>query len=231
MIQISWARNILILVEGNILLHSLVMLSHLPVALLTDATHNSLLLGPARCPGQGISSVDFSLVLHYSHLMDLKFCPKLSLSHYWAMSFRWQRCSLSLEISFFFFFQESAHFIFFHVILGVIFFGFLLQVLWRTLEFTLSARELLQGNSDCRTGWPASLPVASFPFALTGHQPCELDKSLGTPANFCSVPMGMSPGFLSPRACLMHIFTFSSLLSLLQFPHPVHHCVFSEWQF
>lgn len=155
--------------------------------------------------------------------MNFKFCPKLPPSHYWGVGFRWQRCLLSLEI---YFFQESAHSIFFCVILGGIF-GFPLQVFWRTLEFTLSARELLHSSSDSRTGWPTFLPVASFPSALTGHvsstelrNTCQRPLSSHGHVTWLSVPENLSHAHLhifkppvpTPCASLCRLLNDSSRL-------------------
>lgn len=108
------SKEQLILIEGSTLLQPLVMLYHLPVALLTGAAHD-LLLGSPRCPGtEDFFFPDVVLLT----LDEPQVSPQISPSHSWGVNFRRQRYSLSLEI---YFSQESTPSIFFRVILGVTF--------------------------------------------------------------------------------------------------------------
>lgn len=66
------SKEQLILIEGSTLLQPLVMLYHLPVALLTGAAHD-LLLGSPRCPG---TEDFFFLMSYYLPLTSHKFHPK-----------------------------------------------------------------------------------------------------------------------------------------------------------
>lgn len=115
---------------------------------------------------------------------------------------------------------------FFHVILGVTF-DFLPQAFWRTLELTVRARELLQGSSDCSTGWPAFLPVVSFPSALTGHQPAKLYRAWEHKPPSTQFPWACHLALTPPPEPVSWTSSQFQVCfpSVLQFSHPVLHCV------